>query len=66
MVTVSQEGRDGTANYGGTNSHTFAGDGEASYLGQHPTWVFASSVHMARQLQTCWHIHPLFHSSSIT
>ena len=66
MVTVSQEGRDGTANYGGTNSHTFAGDGEASYLGPHPTWVFASSVHMARQLQTCWHIHLPFHSSSIT
>jgi hypothetical protein len=36
------------------------------YLDRHPTWVFASSVHMARQSQTCWHIHLPFLSSSIT
>ena len=29
MVSRSWEGRNGTANYGGTNSHTFAEDGEA-------------------------------------
>ena len=65
MVTLSQEGRDGNANYGGTNSHTFASDGETLYLGRHFTWVFASSVHGERQLQTCWRIHLPFHSSSI-
>jgi hypothetical protein len=51
---------------GGTNSHTFAEDGETSPLVLHPTCDFASSVHMERQLQTCWHIHPPFHSSLIT
>ena len=66
MVTVSQEGRYGIANYGGTNSHTFANDGETSYLGRHPTWVFASFVQRARQLQTCWNIPLPFHSSSTT
>ena len=66
MVTLSQEGRDGNANYGGTHSHTFASDGETSYLGRHPTWVFASFVQGARQLQTCWRIHLPFHSSSIS
>ena len=33
---------------GGTNPHVFAEDGETSYLGQHPSWVFISFVHMAR------------------
>jgi hypothetical protein len=57
---------DGTADGGGINLPMFAKDGETSYLGQHPTWVFPLSVHMARPLQTCWHIHLPFHSSSIT
>jgi hypothetical protein len=65
MFTVLKAGGHGTVNDGGTNSHKFAKDGETSYLGQHTTWIFASSVHMAHQLQTCWHIHLTFHSSWI-
>jgi hypothetical protein len=30
----------------------------ASYLGQHPTWVSASSVHMAHPLQTVGPLPP--------
>jgi hypothetical protein len=66
VLTVWKVGGDGIANDGGTNSHKFAKDGETSFLAQHPTWVFPSSVHMARQLQTCWHIHLPFLSSWIT
>src|SRR6266403_3141554 len=66
MTSVPYEGRGGTGNNGGTNSHTFANDGGTSSLGHHPTSVFASSVHSARLLQTCLHIHLLFHSSLIT
>jgi hypothetical protein len=66
MVTVSWEGGDGVANDGGLNLLKFAKDGETSFLGRHPTWIFASSVHMTRQLLTCWHIHLPFLSSSIT
>ena len=64
-LTILLVGRYGTVNNGGTNSHTFAKDGGMSYLGRHPTWIFASSVHMAHRLQTCWHIRPSFHSSWI-
>jgi hypothetical protein len=56
ILTVSTVGGHGTVNDGGTNLHKFAEDGETSYGSHHPTWVFASSVHMAHQLQTCWHI----------
>ena len=63
--TKSLVGRNGTVNDGGTNSHKFAKDGETSYLGPRPTWIFASSVHMAHQLQTCWHIRLPFHLSWI-
>ena len=62
--TKSLVGGHGTAKDGGTNLHKFAEDGETSYLIHHPTWVFASSVHMAHQLQTCWRIHLPFLSSS--
>jgi hypothetical protein len=44
--------RDGSVDAGGIGLRTFAEDGETSYLAQHPTWVFASSVHMAHPLQT--------------
>ena len=57
---------DGIGNDGGTGPHKFAKDGELSYLGHHATWIFASSVHMARLLPTCWHIHLTFLSSSTT
>ena len=57
---------DGTAGDGGINFRMFAKDGEGSYLAQHPTWTFPLSVQMARLLQTCWHIHLPFHSSSTT
>ena len=63
--SVSEVGGDGIANYCGTNSPRFSKDGNTSYLGRHSTWVFASSVHTARQLQTCWHTHLPFLSSSI-
>jgi hypothetical protein len=66
MLTLSEVGGYGTVNDGGTNSHTFAKDGDASYLGRHATWIFALSVHMAHQLQTCWRIHRPFLLSSIT
>ena len=56
-------GRHGTVKDGGTNSHKFVKDGEMSYSGQHPIWIFASSVHMAHQLQICWDIHLPSHSS---
>jgi hypothetical protein len=65
-MTLSLEGGDGIVKDGGTNSHTFAKDGESSSSGQHPTWAFASFVHMALQLQKCWHIHPTSLSSLIT
>src|SRR6266852_8431507 len=32
-------------------------DGGKSYSGRHPTSVFAPTIHLARPLQTCWHIH---------
>jgi hypothetical protein len=51
------------ADGGGISLRTFAKDGETSFLAQRPTWAFSSSVHMARPLQTCWHIHLPFHSS---
>ena len=60
------QGGNGSANAGGTSSRTFAEDGDTWYSDQHPTWDFASFAHMARRWQTCWHIHHLFHSSSIT
>ena len=66
ICSISEVERDGTANYGGTTLHTFAKDGETFYLDQHPTWIFASSVHMARRSQTCWPIHLPFLSLSIT
>ena len=67
MAPVSSEGSgNGPTNDGGTTSHKFAKDGEPLYLDRHPTCVFASSVHMARQLQTCWHIHLPFLLSSTT
>src|ERR1700679_2921846 len=60
------EVRDGSADGGGINFRMFARDGEESYSAQHPTWVFPLSVQMAHPLQTCWHIHLPFHSTSIT
>ncbi|KAF8472943.1 hypothetical protein DFH94DRAFT_764761 [Russula ochroleuca] len=66
MVTVSWGGGDGDVNDGGSNLPKFARDGETSFLSHHPTWIFASSVHMACPLQTCWQIHLPFLSSSIT
>src|ERR1700722_1254951 len=66
-TTVSGEKiRDGSADGGGINLRMFARDGEESYSTQHPTWAFPLSVHMARPLQTCWHIHLPFRSTSIT
>ena len=65
ILTESAVGGDGTVNDGGTNSHKFAKDGETSYSSPRPTWIFASSVHMAHQLQTCWHIRLPFHLSWI-
>src|SRR5713226_7768744 len=57
-LTVSGRGSiHGTRDGGGINSHTFAKDGESSYLDRHPTCVFHLSVQMARPLQTCWHTH---------
>ena len=47
-VSVSLVEGDGTTSIGGTNPHMFAEDGETSYLGQHPSWVFTSFVHLAR------------------
>src|SRR5258708_4605729 len=62
MKNVSSgEMKDGTTCIGGTSLRMFANDGETSYLVQHPTWVFASSVHLARPLQTCWPTHLSFH-----
>jgi hypothetical protein len=63
---VTQEGSHGPVNDGGTNLYTFANDGDTSFSGRHLTWAFASSVHMARELQACWHIPLPFLSSSIT
>ena len=42
MLIQRRGGRHGSVNVGGTNSHTFAKDGETSYFGQHPTWIFPS------------------------
>jgi hypothetical protein len=58
--------RGGPADDGGISLLMFAEDGEASFSGPHPTWISASSVHMARPLQTFWRIHLPFHLSSIT
>ncbi len=66
MPASLEGGRNGCMNDGGTNSPTFANDGGTSYLGPRPTWVFASSLRLARPLQICWHIHLTFHSSLIT
>jgi hypothetical protein len=57
-VFVAPGGGDGPASSGGINWLTFSGDGEISYLGRHPTWVFASTVQNACPLQTRW---PIFH-----
>src|ERR1700722_15898528 len=66
-TTVSGgEIRDGIADGGGINFRMFAKDGEESYSGQRPTWAFPLSVHLARPLQTCWHIHLPFRLTSIT
>ena len=65
-VPESWEGGNGVTNDGGTNSPMFAEDGETLSLDRRSTWVFTSSVHMARQLHTCWHTHRPFPSSSIT
>src|ERR1700722_20765336 len=66
-TTVSGgEIRDGIADGGGINFRMFAKDGEESYSGQRPTWVFPLFVQMARPLQTCWHIHLPFRLTSIT
>jgi hypothetical protein len=62
-ITFSPEGRDGTVKNGGTSSGTFAKDGGISYLGLHPTSVFALSVQVAHQV--CWHILLPFYSLSI-
>jgi hypothetical protein len=43
---------EGSVDGGGINLRKFAKDGETSYLGQRPTWVFPLSVHAARRLQT--------------
>src|SRR5229473_3043384 len=64
--SVSKGRVNGPAKSGGTNSHTFAKDGGISYLGQHPTWVFTLSVHLARPSQTYWNIHHPFRSLLIT
>src|SRR6266566_2754830 len=65
--TVSTgEGSYGYRDVGGIDSHMFAKDGETLYLVRRPTWVFHSSVHMARLLKTCSHIHLPFRSLSIT
>jgi hypothetical protein len=53
LQSVPQKGKDGTGNDGGTNSHTFAKDGGTSSSNRHPTSIFASSVRLARPLQTC-------------
>ena len=60
-MIIFQAGGDGIRD-GGTKSHMFAEDGDTSCLVRHPTWVFALSVHLARQLRTCWHTHLPFHS----
>src|SRR6266852_1235471 len=66
-IHVLEEGmRDGSASAGGINWRTFAKDGEISYSGHHPTWVFASFVQMALPLRTCWLIHLPFHLLSNT
>ncbi len=57
QISASTEGRNGCVNDGGTNSYTFANYGGTSYLGRRPIWVFVSSVHLARPLHICWHIH---------
>src|ERR1019366_6153329 len=57
---------DGPVDVGGISLRMFAKDGETSFLAQHPTWMFASSVQKTRLLEICWHIHLPFHSSSIT
>src|SRR6266851_8003449 len=56
----------GIANGGGTSSCRFAEDGDTSYLGRHPTSVFASFVHVARLWQICSHIPLPFPSLFIT
>jgi hypothetical protein len=59
-------GGNGRANAGGINSHTFAEDGDTSFLERHPICVCPSSVRMERQWQMCWHIPLPFRSLSIT
>ena len=56
----------GPADAGDTSWLMFPKDGEVSHFGQHTTWTFPLFVQMTRRLQTCWHIHPPFRSSSIT
>ena len=56
----------GSKDAGGINLRKFARDGEVSSSGRHPLSVFPLSVHTARPLQTCSHIHLPFRSSSIT
>jgi hypothetical protein len=48
----------GSGDAGGiVDSHMSAKDGETSHLVPHPTWVFHSSLHIARPLKTCSHFH---------
>ena len=66
MSVSSGGGGDGPMHAGGITLRMFAKDGEMSYSGQHPTSVFPLSVHTARPLQICSHIHLPFHLPSIT
>jgi preprotein translocase subunit SecG len=68
MTKLLSKGASGhwSVNVGGTNSYTFARDGENSYLDRHLTWVFPLFAQKASPLQTYPHIHLPFHSSSIT
>src|SRR5216683_2856019 len=65
-IHVSYREENGAANAGGKSSCTFVKGGGTSYSSQHPTWIFASSAHMARPWQTCWYIHHAFSSLSTT
>ena len=56
----------GAANTGGTSSSKFAEDGDISSFLSLYTCVSTSFVRTARPWQTCWPIHLLFRSLSIT
>ncbi len=53
-MSVLQEGGNSAVSDDGTIS---ARDGGISYSDRHPASVFPPSIHLARPLQTCWHIH---------